>query len=340
MVDFLRLRLGTTRLRALVLLLALTGLASLVLNAFDAEALAWVTPVQTLLALSVPAGAVIILLAGMEPSARTRWLAILIPVAGALLLIMVVEQGLRLPLAGVALGWMLAGWFLFRPRQPRQVQQAIRAMRRGDHEAARAAMDALIGAEPDVPAHYRLRAEMHRLAGDLAGAQRDYRHMTRLAAQDAGAWNGLAEVLLQAGRHEAAHEAALRAHSLAAGDWVAGYNLGMIEDRLNLPQEALQHVGEALAVNVPDARHRLLLRLYQLRALMRLGDRDGAANALQHLQAEHRGLAEWQTLLAHEQAEPLRRVLAQDVELAQALMEDDISPECLIDGPAGGSPGT
>lgn len=339
MLDFLRLRLGTARLRALVLLLALTGLASLVLNAFDAEALAWVTPVQTLLALSVPAGAVIILLAGMEPSTRTRWLAILIPVAGALLLAMVVEQGLRLPLAGVALGWLLAGWFLFRPRQPRQLQRAIRAMRRGDHEAARAAMDALIRAEPDVPAHYRLRAEMQRLAGDLAGAQRDYRRMTRLAAQDAGAWNGLAEVLLQAGRHAAAHEAALRAHDLAAGDWVASYNLGMIEDRLNLPQEALQHVGEALAMKVPDARHRLLLRLYQLRALVRLGDRGGALKALQHLRTERRGLAEWQTLLAHEQAEPLRHVLAQDIELAQALMADETALERLLAGPAGGSPG-
>lgn len=327
-------------MRALILLLAVTGLASLVLNSFDAEALPWVTPLQTLLALSVPVGAVLLFLGGLEPLARWRWLAILLPVVIALLLAPVLDPSLRLPLAGVALGWLLAGWFLFRARQPRQVQQAIRAMRRGDFPAARAAMDTLVKAEPDVAAHYRLRAEILRLAGDLAGAQRDYRRMTRLANEDAGAWNGLAEVLLQAGRHEEAREAALRAQRLASDDWVASYNLGMIEDRLKLPQETLMHVGEALAMKVPDARHRLLLRFYQVRAYVRLGDGQGANRALQQLQAENRGLAEWQALLAHEQAEPLRRVVADDVEQARALMEGRVALEHLAAGPSEAGPAT
>ncbi|MCY4527136.1 MAG: tetratricopeptide repeat protein [Anaerolineaceae bacterium] len=321
MTDFLRA--GTARLRALFLLLALTGLASLMLNALDATAYPWTTSLQTLLALSVPVGAVVIFVSGLDPSARWRPIIILLPVALVLLLALVVEASLRLPLAGVALGWALAGWFLFRPRQARQVQQAIRALRRGRHGEALTAMDELIALEPDVTAHYRLRAEILRLDGNLSAASRDYRRMTRLDASDAGAWNGLAEVLLQADRHQEALEAARRAASLAPGDWVASYNQGMIEDRLGLAQPALQHVGEALAANVKDARHRLLLQLYLARARMRLGDRAGAEEALQDLRRERKGLEEWQRLLAHEQAATLRKVLEADIQLAHALTEDD-----------------
>ena len=52
MTDFLRF--GTARLRAFFLLIALTGLASLALNALDATENPWTTPLQTLLAFSVP----------------------------------------------------------------------------------------------------------------------------------------------------------------------------------------------------------------------------------------------------------------------------------------------
>lgn len=323
MIERLRLRVGTARLRAMALLLALTGLLSLALNSFDAGAMPWVIPLQTLLALSVPVGALLILLSAQEPPARRRWLIVLLPVAGALLLSLVVEARLRMPLTGVALGWALAGWFLFRPRQPRQVQLAIRALRRGRHAEALAAMDALLQIEDDVAPHYRLRAEIRRLAGDLDGASRDYRRMTRLTPDDANAWNGLAEVLLQSGRHQEAHDAARRARRLAPDDWVAGYNLGMIEDRLRLPELAGKHLREALSARVPDARHRLLLRLYLARAQMRMEDRAGALETLQLLRRERRGLDEWNELLAHDQAEPLRKALAQDIRLAQALMEDD-----------------
>ena len=323
MIERLRLRVGRARLRAMALLLALTGLLSLALNSLDAAAMPWVIPLQSALALSVPVGALVILLSALEPPARRRWLIVLLPVAGALLLSLVVEARLRMPLTGVALGWGLAGWFLFRPRQPRQVQLAIRALRRGRHAEALAAMDDLLKAENDVAAHYRLRAEIRRLAGDLDGASRDYRRMTRLTPAEANAWNGLAEVLMQSGRHQEAHDAARRARQLAPGDWVAGYNLGMIEDRLRLPELARKHLREALSARVPDARHRLLLRLYLARAQMRTGDRAGALETLQLLRRERKGLAEWNELLAHDQAEPLRKALAQDIRLAQALMEDD-----------------
>ena len=329
MIEQLRLLLGTARLRALLLLLAATGLASLVLNAFDAEVMPWVTSAQTLLALTVPVGALAILVSSLEPAARVRWLLILLPVLGALLLGLTGEPRLLLPLVGVALGWALAGIFLFRPRQPQLAQQAIKALRRGQYEAALGAMDTLLLAEPDVAAHYRLRAEILRLAGDLARAGDDYRHMTRLTSQDASAWNGLAEVLLQAGQYEQARDAGLRALALAPDDWVAYYNLGMVEDRLRLPIEAAAHLREALSRRVPDARHRLLLRLYLMRAQVRLDDRAGAQETLQQLLGERSGLQEWQRLLAHEQAASLRKVLAEDIQLAQALMDEDASLENL-----------
>ncbi|MDE0609653.1 MAG: tetratricopeptide repeat protein [Anaerolineaceae bacterium] len=321
MTEFLRF--GTARLRAVFLLIALTGLASLVLNALDATQNPWITPLQTLLAFSVPVGAVVIYVSGLDPSSRWRAIITLLPVALALVLTLVVEANLRVPLAGVALGWALAGWFLFRPRQPRQLQIAIRALRRGRHGEALAAMDELVKLEPDVAAHYRLRAEILRLDGNLSRASRDYRRMTRLAPGDPGAWNGLSEVLLQAGRHQEALEAARQAARLAPGDWVASYNQGMIEDRLGLARPALEHAGQALAANVPDARHRLLLSLYLVRAQIRLGDRAGAEEALQHLRREGKGLEEWQRLLAHEQAATLRKALEDDIQLARALMKDD-----------------
>ncbi len=330
MTEQLRLLLGTARLRALVLLLALTGLTSLVLNAFDADAMPWVTSAQMLLALSVPVCALAILVSSLEPAARVRWLVILLPVAGALLLGLTGEPRLLLPLAGVALGWTLAGIFLFRPRQPQLAQQAIKALRRGQYEDALAAMDALLLTESEVAAHYRLRAEILRLAGDLARARDNYRQMTRLTPQDASAWNGLAEVLLQAGQHQEALDAGLRALALAPEDWVAFYNLGMVEDRLRLPLEASVHLREALSRRVPDARHRLLLRLYLMRAQVRLDDRAEAQQTRQQLRGERSGLQEWQRLLVHEQAAPLRKVLAEDIQLAQALMDEDAPLELLL----------
>ena len=329
MAERLRHLPGTARLRAMLLLLAGTGLASLVLNALDAAANPWVTSVQTLLALSVPVGALLIFVTGLAPAARLRWLLILLPVTGALLLALTGEPRLLLPLTGAALGWALAGIFLFRPRQPRLAQQAIRALRRGEHDAALAATDALLLAEPDVAAHYRLRAEILRLSGELERAAGDYRRMTGLAPQDASAWNGLAEVLLQGGQHEEARAAGTRALTLAPEDWVAYYNLGMVEDRLLMPQEAATHLREALSRRVPDARHRLLILLYLARAQLRLGERDSARETLARMRQERGGLAEWQRLLAHAPAAPLRAVLVEDIRLAQALLEGDDALEQL-----------
>src|SRR5690606_5878214 len=113
MLEQFRLFLGPARIRALILLLGLTGLLSLILNALDAEDAAWVTSAQTLLVLIFLIGAVVIVAGRMDSAARLRWLSILAPSIGALILGVTVLPHLLLPLAGAAVGWVIAVVFLF-----------------------------------------------------------------------------------------------------------------------------------------------------------------------------------------------------------------------------------
>jgi tetratricopeptide (TPR) repeat protein len=320
MIEQFRLFLGPARIRALILLLGLTGLLSLILNALDAEDAAWVTSAQTLLVLIFLIGAVVIIAGRMDSAARLRWLSILAPSIGALILGVTVLPHLLLPLAGAAVGWVIAGVFLFRPRVPREFQQAIRLTQKGDYEAAVAAMNSLIKNDPENEGYYRFRAEIFRLSGKLDRARKDYERMIQIVPDSAIAYNGLAEVQLQSGRYAEAREAGLRAYELAPDEWVAAYNLGMIEDRLGEPDQAAKHLEAALEHRVPDARHRLLIHLYLARAYSRLGDQEAAGRQIELLRRQRAGLDEWQKLLKHEQAVSLRAVLAEDVQLAQAII--------------------
>ena len=196
-------------------------------------------------------------------------------------------------------------------------------MRKGDYKAAIAAMTTQIKAQPERVEHYRFRAELYRLADDLTAARRDYQRMTKLDAESAVAYNGLAEVELQAGRYPAARDAAQRAHELAPEEWVAAYNLGMIEDRLEDSQAVFRHLKRALALGIPDSRHRLLARLYLWRANERLADSSGADSALAAMRKERAGLEEWQLIMSADEAQALRQVLSEDIEQARRLIEGE-----------------
>ncbi|MFQ3565632.1 MAG: tetratricopeptide repeat protein [Aggregatilineales bacterium] len=319
MIDRFRLFLGPARLRALFILIAVTGLASLMLNVVIDE-YDWVRPVQSLLALIALVGAAIIIGGRLDPAERGRWLAILMPAVGALVLAGTVLTDFALPLAGAALGWIVAGLFLFRAKMPMAYQKAIRALRKADYETAVKVMDQIIKEEPDNSNHYRFRAELLRLWGKLDRARRDYVKITELDPASAVGFNGLAEVSLQAGDFQRAHEAALRAAALAPDDWVALYNLGMIEDRLRDSAAAIEHLSAALEQKVPDARHRLLIHFYLLRAYARTKQLEAAAEQLGKMQRLRSGLEEWQKILADDQAATLRAVLGADVELAAELI--------------------
>ena len=207
----------------------------------------------------------------LPPDERRRWLGVLIPSLLAMLIGIFAVPQLSGLFIGAGAGWIVAGIFIFRSAGPRHVKTAVKRMRKGELAEAIVAMNAQINEEPDKPEHYRFRAELHRLAGHLKSARKDYRHMIALDDRSAVAHNGLAEVELQAGRLKQAHDAAARAMELAQDEWVAAYNLGMIEDRLGESDAVIHHIKAALSAKIPESRHRLLAHLYLWRANARFG---------------------------------------------------------------------
>jgi len=314
--DRFSLFLGPARLRALFVVIAVTGLLSLILNAFNGT---WVVPAQSLLLIAAVAGAAIIILGKMDAEERGHWLGILLPSIGALVLAVTVLPQFALPLFGAALGWVVAGSFFFRTRGPMEYQEAVKHLRKMEYAEAVKSMDSLIKQQPKDPNHYRFRAELLRLWGKLDRAIKDYQRMAELDQKSAVAYNGLAEVHLQAGDYEQALNAGLKAAKLAPNEWVALYNLGMIEDRLGHSAEVVDHLRQALELKVPDARHRLLIYLYLARAEARLGDNAAAEEAASQIRKLKNGLEEWQKILESEQAETLRAVLGDDVNAAAEL---------------------
>lgn len=324
MINRFLLFLGPARARTLFFLLAITGLASLILNAMI-DQYTWVPTVQTLLVAAFVVGSAIIIGGRMDQADRSRWIAILLPALGALVLGMTVLQQFALPLAGAAVGWIIAGLFIFRERIPMDYQEAIKFLRKNKISEAIEVIDDVIKGDPDTPNHYRFRAELLRLTGKLDKARRDYKRMTELAPESAEAYNGLAEVYLQMGNTDPALEAAMKAYELAPTEWVALYNLGMIEDRVGNYDDVIKHLQEALSLKVPDTRHRLLIHLYLTRAYAAKGDTENT-NAQISLMRKHKtGLEEWQKILENEQAATLRAVIGQDVQTAQDIVDGTLT---------------
>ncbi len=319
MIGRFQIFLGPRRFKAFLALLGITGLASLALG-FIADQ-AWATTAQTILLLVFIVGAAYLILGRLPREERLRWLAIIVPAVLAIFIASLVFPHLTGLFVGAGIGWIVAGIFVFNSGgASRHYRRAIKAMRKGDHANAISEMNAQIKQQPDLAEHYRFRAELHRLAGNLHLARRDYRRMIELDDQQAVAYNGLAEVELQARNFEQALEAAQKAYELAPDEWVAAYNLGMIEDRLGDSANAVRHLQSALESKIPDSRHRLLVQLYLLRANARLGDEIKAQEALEAIKREKAGLEEWQVIMRADEAAALREVLQDDIELARALL--------------------
>ena len=323
MIKRLRIFLGPRRFRALVALLGTTGLASLALNAFG-QGSQVATVAQSILLVGFLLGSSYIVLGRLPPAERLRWLAIIVPSVLAIVIGSLALPHLTGLVVGAGLGWIVAGIFIFGDvRGPQNYRAAVKAMRKGDYQSAIASMTAEIREKPTQAEHYRFRAELHRLAGDLKAARMDYQRMTKLDAQSAVAYNGLAEVELQARKLEAARRAALQAHELAPDEWVAAYNLGMIEERLQQDDAAQGHLNSALALDIPDSRHRLLVQLYLWRIYQRRADIESAEGALAALKREKAGLEEWQVIMSADEAQALRDVLSDDIEKARRLLMDE-----------------
>ena len=321
--------LGPRRYKAFVALLAVTGLGSLALTLMAGD-MPGTTSAQTLLLAAFVAGGSWLILGRLPREERFRWLAIILPAAIGVLIASLLLPHLTGLFVGAGLGWIVAGIFVFNSFGASQdYKRAVKAMRRGDYADAIEAISAQIKRQPERGEHYRFRAELYRLAGKLAAARKDYRKMIDLDEKNAVGWNGLAEVELQARRYKQAREAGEMALELAPDEWVAAYNLGLIDDRLGDSEAVIERLGAALEQKIPDSRHRLLAHLYLARAAARKGDAKMADAALRDMKREKTGLEEWRMILEQKEAAALRDVLSADIELAIALVKGEAEIESL-----------
>lgn len=318
--------LGEGRFWLLIGMLVSTGIASFILQFFQTES---ALVFQNMLVAAFFIGAVLIIAPKMSREELQRWAAILLPAFGLVILGVFFLPQYLLAFMGAAFGWVLVGLFVFGSSKTRmEYQKAVKALRSNDYKTAVDVMDKLIKTEADDPNHYRFRAEVLRLWGKLDRARRDYQEMLNRSKNDADravAYNGLAEVDLQAGRYQNALEAGRKAFELAPDEWVAAYNLGMIADRLGNNALAIDSLEKALAAKMPDSRHRLLVYLWQARAYARSNQKNKADEAVANLKKEGAGLKEWQKILPDEQAAVLRDVLEADVKLAEQLLKGEIN---------------
>jgi tetratricopeptide (TPR) repeat protein len=286
-----------------------------------------VRPVQSLIVIVCLLGLVIIFFIRLSAEERGHWAAILVPSILAVIIGLIVAPQLALLFMGGALGWIIAMLLITRNRMPVEYRQAIKHLRKSEYAEAIKIMDKVIIADPNHAFHYKFRAEIYRLWGKLKQASRDYLKMTQITPDSPIGFNGLAEVYLQNREYDLAKEAAITALQLAPNDWVTYYNLGMIEDRLKQSEDVVEHLQKAIALKVPDIRHRLLIDFYLLRAYGRLGRIAEANKELAGLKKQMTGLEEWQTILKDDQAATLRQVIGDDLQTVHELLDGDLKVE-------------
>lgn len=317
--------LGPTRAQIIFVLLASTGLVSLILNAVYASGSAkasWIPLAQSLLAIAFLVGAAITVLTRFSPDERRQASLAVVPALAGLSLGLLYPK-LLLFFGPVSIGWLLIAMISMRGRVRREYQVAIKHLRNGEYDDALKVMSELIKEEPDNADHRRFRAELFRLSGKVKRARADYEKVIELTPDSGVGYNGLSEVYLQDGEFEQALTYAKRALELEPDHWIAPYNLGMIEDRLSLSDDATQHLEQALRVGVPDSRHRLLIYLWMARAYYRQGKAAEAESEVEKMKRERDGLTEWNSIFESDAAAVLRDVLLDDVKLAQRMSDGE-----------------
>lgn len=247
----------------------------------------------------------------------------------ALLALGIVVPGYAVFLAGGGFGWLIIAPLALRSHVRMEYQQAIRHMRYGELDEALALMDGLVEAEPDDPEHFQFRADLHRLAGHPDRAQSDYEQAIRLDPNAAAGYIGLAEVRAQAGAFEAARGPAQQALERDPSSWLPAYNLGMIEDRLDEPQAAVEYLQNAIKAGLPHRRYHLMARLWLARSYVRLGQPDEAGRQIEAMRGAREALGDWEIVFESEQAALLRALMEPDVRLAARLVRGEAGLEAL-----------
>lgn len=237
----------------------------------------------------------------------------------------------RLFFVGGALGWLLVALFIRRGRTGLKYQAAIRHLRAGELDQALAVMDGLIRAGPDDAEPLRFRAELLRLAGHLEKAARDYERLIALLPESADGYIGLAELWVQRGDYQRAQDCAQQGAARDPRGWTPAYTLALIADRQGDAPGAIAHAQAALDAGIPDRRFRLLVHLWLARGHARLGQWEEARAAVSQVRADSRAFAEWDAILAGEQAGQIRAMLGADVQIARALGEDTLLLQALAE---------
>lgn len=310
--------LGPVRTRLLVALLGGVVFSSVLLwTLFSGES--WALAVQMGLFWLLLVGAAVVAGTRFSGTGQRRFWSVVGPS------LILVGLGVLVPrwalfFGGAGIGWLIASQFVLRGGVRMEYQSAIKALRRGDYAEALGFMDHLIAAEPDDLEHWRFRAELYRLAGNLPKAQADYEQMRQIDPNSADAYMGLSEVSAQQGQYEDARRYAEQAHQRQPQNWMTSYNFGMIEDRLGNAQAALVNLDETIRLGVPSSRYWLLIRLWRARGFYRLGKLDEARSELDQMRKQTDGLHEWQLVFESEHAAALRGLLESDVRLAEELL--------------------
>jgi len=318
---------GPGRARLLFILLALTGLASLILNAVNRADAPWATLVQSALVVLFLIGAALIIGSRLPHELRRRAAIIIAPAILSLGLAAFFPR-FGLLFVPMAVGWVIISFIASGARVRREYQAAIKHMRKAEYDDAIKVMSALIEEEPNDADHYHFRASLYRLKGSLKRARADYQKIIQLLPESGIGYNGLAEVYLQDGEYADALPYAQKAYQMERTGWVAPYNLGMVEERLGQPAPSTEHLRAALKAGIPDSRHRLLTHLWLLRNAVRTGD--DAERELAALRGESAGMREWKTIFESDQAAVLKAVLKADVLLSERLIEGEIAPRDLF----------
>ncbi|MBX3085376.1 MAG: tetratricopeptide repeat protein [Anaerolineae bacterium] len=319
--------LGPDRSRLLFLLLAFTGLISLMLNAVGQQQ-QWVRLVQSVLFIAFLTGAVVIIVWRFPQQDRRQLLLVVAPALVAMSLGLLFPD-LMMFFLPVAVGWIVISLIAMRGGVRREYQAAIKHLRKAEYKEAIAVMTSLIEQEPKVAEHYRFRAELYRLSSKIKKAREDYQRVVELTPESGVGYNGLAEVYLQDGEYEQALPYAQKSMEMEPDHWVPAYNLGMIEDRRGNWEAVSAPLKQALELGIPDSRHRLLTHLWLARAYYHLGQLEQANAEIKEMQREHDGQREWNTIFESEEATVLKAVLLDDVTLAAKLLEENASVELL-----------
>jgi tetratricopeptide (TPR) repeat protein len=252
---------------------------------------------------------------------RLTWL---VAGLGLLLLLALLVPGQAILFAGAAAGWALAVLVMFRSREHMEYQRAIRHMRRGEYQQALVVLEKVIDTKPDSLEHRSFRANLYLLEKDLSRAEMDYEWVIAHDPASPAGYIGLAEIALQRRDYPQAQKHALDALKRDAGGWIAAYNLGLIEDRTGDSEAVIDHLQTALINGLPD-RYQLMARLWLARNYHRLGRDDDAQKQIALLRKEKKVLRQWQVILESEQGAVLRDLLEQDVQLAQELVESEVT---------------